>query len=365
MTSAVGANKPTLQSSQEPESSRESNSAGLRPGLRIVAVVFSPVYFDGRTYTTDSSFQHILAVLAERGHHVEYCAPVVFGGTVVGREVIEPSITVVPLPGIRGGWHHYLRMPLLGLALWLSSTKSGMSGIWYGSWTRICQPRWPICTLPGTATTSIPVSAWPDPTSCLIGEDAAASGGFFVPSSRLGFGGVCRKWRRECLSSLPVASSWSYTVRMHITCTVLSPAWCGLQPHPPFSPIARNTVELTILFLSRVAPLKGIEDLLQGLANVESDLPVRLRLSARRPAGEFLASLQELARNYGVEDIVDFVGPIAFGSALWDEYLKADVYVLPSLFEGTPKTILEAMATGPSGSGDPRGRDSGSLGRRG
>lgn len=283
-------------------------------------------------------------MLAERGHHVEYCAPVVFG-TNVGREVIEPPVTVVHLPGIRGGWHHYLRMPLLGRALWLLFKRK--------------RYEWDLVWL---LDTDLPTQmAYLTSRVLRLPAFLYHRGRTDLLSHWGGRGGVRRilrpiltAWFRwslpKMVARMPVVVTGGELLELH-------------RPHArhlhgfisslvrasttsPVLPDRKGHRERTILFLSRVAPLKGIEDLLQALANVESDLPLRLRVVGPSSTSEFLASLQELARNYGVEGMVDFVGPIAFGSELWDEYLKADVYVLPSLFEGTPKTILEAMATG-------------------
>jgi glycosyltransferase involved in cell wall biosynthesis len=60
-------------------------------------------------------------------------------------------------------------------------------------------------------------------------------------------------------------------------------------------------------------------------------------------AGEDEASLKDLARELGIEGAVSFLG--------WHpeipEFLKdADLFVLPSLWEGMPNVVLEAMASG-------------------
>lgn len=60
---------------------------------------------------------------------------------------------------------------------------------------------------------------------------------------------------------------------------------------------------------------------------------------------EHAQELKELATAQGVEGALTFVGPLPFGGRLWQEYANANVFVLPSLSEGTPK-VLEAMAAG-------------------
>lgn len=56
--------------------------------------------------------------------------------------------------------------------------------------------------------------------------------------------------------------------------------------------------------------------------------------------------LKTLVKELGLEKQVYFKGRVAHGKPLWRLYDEADVFVLSSLSEGTPKVILEAMARG-------------------
>ena len=56
--------------------------------------------------------------------------------------------------------------------------------------------------------------------------------------------------------------------------------------------------------------------------------------------GDLKPRLQELAGGLGVEESVVFAG---FKSEIYDFLATFDVYVLPSLYEGTPLGLLEAM----------------------
>jgi glycosyltransferase involved in cell wall biosynthesis len=56
--------------------------------------------------------------------------------------------------------------------------------------------------------------------------------------------------------------------------------------------------------------------------------------------------LESLARELGIGPYVRFHGMVEPGPRLWECFDRADVFVLSSTSEGTPKVILEAMARG-------------------
>jgi glycosyltransferase involved in cell wall biosynthesis len=105
---------------------------------------------------------------------------------------------------------------------------------------------------------------------------------------------------------------------------VLSPSPNAAAPRSP-----------TVLTLARLDPQKG--------------LPYLLRAAAMLPGVSFIvagegterASLEREARDLGVSDRVAFIGFRTDTAAL---LARADVVVLPSLNEGLPLAVLEAMA---------------------
>ena len=93
--------------------------------------------------------------------------------------------------------------------------------------------------------------------------------------------------------------------------------------------------------LGRLHPQKGFSDLLAALAQVRQRIPsVQLFLAGD---GESRESLEAQARSLGLCEAVTFAGT----RANVPEILAAlDVLVLPSLWEGMPNAVLEAMAAG-------------------
>jgi glycosyltransferase involved in cell wall biosynthesis len=60
---------------------------------------------------------------------------------------------------------------------------------------------------------------------------------------------------------------------------------------------------------------------------------------------EYLESLKNLASQYGLEQQIQFL-PALYGENLYRRYRSTSIYCLPSVFEGIPTTILEAMYFG-------------------
>jgi glycosyltransferase involved in cell wall biosynthesis len=62
--------------------------------------------------------------------------------------------------------------------------------------------------------------------------------------------------------------------------------------------------------------------------------------------GQHLAAMERLALEKGVDDVVEFVGRVSPGQPIHDQFDTADIFVLPSLTEGLPRAMIEAMARG-------------------
>ena len=58
--------------------------------------------------------------------------------------------------------------------------------------------------------------------------------------------------------------------------------------------------------------------------------------------GNGLYKVKEFAKNLNIQDNVIFTGDLSFNNLI-QAYKSADIYVLPSLSEGLPTTILEAF----------------------
>ncbi len=107
----------------------------------------------------------------------------------------------------------------------------------------------------------------------------------------------------------------------------------GILPHDPVLGI-----------VAHILPHKGYDDLIQALAIIKHKLPhVRCLIVGGAPRRRYLRHLLDLAERLSVRDRVIVVGPQEDVAP----FLHAmDLFILPSLTEGFPITILEAMAAG-------------------
>lgn len=103
----------------------------------------------------------------------------------------------------------------------------------------------------------------------------------------------------------------------------------------------RGTQSLPVIgWTGRMVPVKGLEILLKAVAHMAVNLPVRVLLIGDGPER---ANLEKLARSLGITDSVRFAGFVPEPLTLLD---TMDVFALPSLHEGIPMSLLEALAAG-------------------
>jgi glycosyltransferase involved in cell wall biosynthesis len=100
-----------------------------------------------------------------------------------------------------------------------------------------------------------------------------------------------------------------------------------------------------ILTISRVSPEKGLHFLIDALKIVSEEFPnvkVVVKGSSNKKYEMFL---KELVKKYGLQPNIAFLGFSPYAEI--SRYIAcADLFVLPSISEGTPVSVLEAMATG-------------------
>jgi glycosyltransferase involved in cell wall biosynthesis len=105
-----------------------------------------------------------------------------------------------------------------------------------------------------------------------------------------------------------------------------------------------NLADPVVLFLARLHPRKRVSAFLE-MARILSDRGVEARYRVVGPDGGDLAEAQRLVRRYELGDRVAFVGSLQ-GDAIAREYRNSAVYVLPSVNEPFPMTVLEALSLG-------------------
>lgn len=104
----------------------------------------------------------------------------------------------------------------------------------------------------------------------------------------------------------------------------------------------------TLLFVGRIHPVKGLENLIRSIACLKSRKPAsidfRVRIIGTDDQG-YEVVLCRLAQELGVEKMVEFPGP-KFDADLVDEYLSCDGLILPSFTENFGGVVVDALAAG-------------------
>ncbi len=102
-----------------------------------------------------------------------------------------------------------------------------------------------------------------------------------------------------------------------------------------------NNGEFSILHVGRFFEQKNHIGLVTAFAEFVKSVPCsRLNLVGD---GELKASIEEYVTSNGLSDKVKFHGTL---SSAYEIMGRADIFILPSLYEGVPITLIEAMGTG-------------------
>lgn len=157
-------------------------------------------------------------------------------------------------------------------------------------------------------------------------------------------GGLARWWVRVTFrgarSVMVLTEGWAQQVQ-----SLLGPLPCFVAHNPVVLPSAEpmpRPVRRRLLFLGRIRQKKGAFDLLRAFQQVQQRVPDATLVMAGD--GEIDAA-RALCSELGLAHGVVFTGWID-GAAKNDAMAAADVFVLPSYFEGLPVGILEAMGAG-------------------
>jgi len=95
-----------------------------------------------------------------------------------------------------------------------------------------------------------------------------------------------------------------------------------------------------IVSIARLVPVKGISYLIRAIADLKDASLVIIGDGPHRERLELLSRRLELC------DRVFFNGWVSDRSEIWNHLNQATVFVLPSLSEGRPRVLVEAMACG-------------------
>lgn len=100
---------------------------------------------------------------------------------------------------------------------------------------------------------------------------------------------------------------------------------------------------ITLLFVGYLRHEKGLEYLIEAVSVLNKTNNVYLNIIGDGP--EF-NNLSEMVLEYNLCRKINFLGEKVLGEELYEEYINSDIFILPSISEGTPRVLLESMAFG-------------------
>ena len=99
-----------------------------------------------------------------------------------------------------------------------------------------------------------------------------------------------------------------------------------------------------ILFVGYIRPEKGIEYLLEAVSRLTTGIPWELEIVGSDEFPNYRRRLDEIVSGRGIRERVQWAGYLSYGKPLFDRMRAADIFVLPTLSEGTPHVLVEARA---------------------
>jgi glycosyltransferase involved in cell wall biosynthesis len=103
---------------------------------------------------------------------------------------------------------------------------------------------------------------------------------------------------------------------------------------------------IQILFVGFVRQEKGIEYLLQAVSQLDPSISWRLEIVGPREYADYNAKLRKIVAAHDLSRRICWTDYVPNGAPLFNIMRSADVFVLPTLSEGTPHVLVEARANG-------------------
>jgi len=103
--------------------------------------------------------------------------------------------------------------------------------------------------------------------------------------------------------------------------------------------------KIRILFIGFIRPEKGVEYLIEAVCKLKTEKPWEIILvGSREKFSTYAEKLEQLIDNFNIRQRVQWVGYVSYGPEMFNYFREADIFVFPTLSEGTPRVLVEARA---------------------
>jgi glycosyltransferase involved in cell wall biosynthesis len=125
----------------------------------------------------------------------------------------------------------------------------------------------------------------------------------------------------------------------------------GLRPEFAYATPGHRAYEgaarpIRLLFVGRLHPVKGIDYLVKAVRSMQRRDVVLTVVAYSTHHPSYANHIKSLVEHCGIGDSIECVGPIHDTEQLIRIFRTSDVYVLPSLWDTSPVSIMEAMCLG-------------------
>jgi glycosyltransferase involved in cell wall biosynthesis len=308
-------------------------------------------YKNNSSYTTDSYFHHQLTYLRQHFDKMDLIVLVKKGCSQRGTETLDiKDIRILELPFAKNGWELYLRKaPLI---LWrLTELFRGHACEWDAILIYVSN----VVSYAGLVLSFL----LHIPNILLIGgqtDIALLSKYKDRRTIKAYLGCTLALWHRWMLSAITkrtpcvVTGKELYQLYKDQGCQIhkiftTTASIHDIQPELLRQRMKKSTSIFNGLTVCRVVSIKGLEYAIEGVKRVrDQGIDCRLTIVGPQTDHEYLASLHRRIFSLGLKDAIKLIGAVPHGPQLMKYYELADIFILPSVSEGAPKVLPEAMS---------------------
>lgn len=306
--------------------------------MRLCVVSLKLFFTDGRAYATTGGFGRQMDALAGHFDAVELCVPVARGVPAGAYGLAAPNASVCPLPPYRTQPQFLLAAPRIALRVLRAVLRADI----------VCARMPDLTGWLGFAAARLArkpvfVNLVGDWREVILVRNETGAKGLARQALRLYVRVYEALERHAVRRALTFAAGRAICEKHRAAPKVRLAVWTTVReedivPSRDTCPSGRAR----LLFVGRLTRAKGLPYLVEAVAALRaSGLAATLDLVGD---GETRAAIESDVASRGLGGSVSLHGMVPHGEGLAAFYRAADVFVLPSVSEGTPKVLLEAMA---------------------